>query len=59
MQATAQKNDFLTFDERSLSESLIDSNWRQEPMQRWEDVYEELCKDLGHHYGLNDIREAQ
>ena len=59
MQATSQTNDFLTLDERSLCESLIDPEWREKPIQRWEDVYEELCKDLGHHYGLNDIREAQ
>lgn len=27
-------------------------------MRPWDDVYEDLCKDLGSHYGLNDIREA-
>lgn len=27
-------------------------------MRAWDDVYEDLCKDLGNHYGLNDIREA-
>lgn len=37
---------------------LIDTDWREKPMRLWGDVHEELCKDLGEHYGLNDIREA-
>lgn len=37
---------------------LIDPNWREQPLRSWDDVYEDLCKDLGHHYGLSDIREA-
>ena len=38
---------------------LIDPDWRSKPTYSWEEVYEELCKDLGKHYGLNDIREAK
>jgi hypothetical protein len=37
---------------------LIDSNWREQPMRAWDDVYESLCREVGYAYGLNDIREA-
>lgn len=37
---------------------LIDPNWREQPMRAWDDVYENLCKEVGSAYGLNDIREA-
>ena len=57
MQATLQREDVLTLDEQT-SEALIDSNWRDKPARPWEEVYDELCKDLGQHYGLSDIREA-
>ena len=43
----------------AMERPLIDPDWRSKPMHNWEDVYEELCKDLGKHYGLNDIREAK
>ncbi len=56
MQATLQKEDVLTLDEQVTSESLIDANWRDKPARSWEEVYDELCKDLGQHYGLHDIR---
>ena len=59
MQATLQKEDVLTLDEQVTSESLIDANWRNKPARSWEEVYDELCKDLGQHYGLHDIRDAQ
>ena len=59
MPATLPKNDFLALDEQLMTENLIDPNWREKPTHRWEDVYDELCKDLGRHYGLNDIREAK
>ena len=42
-----------------MNENLIDPNWKEKPLYRWEDVYVEMCKDLGAHYGLNDIRDAQ
>ena len=59
MQATLQKEDVLTLDEQVTSESLIDANWRNKRSRAWEEVYDELCADLGQHYGLHDIREAQ
>ena len=37
---------------------LIDPNWREQPMRAWDDVYEDLCREVGCAYGLNDIREA-
>ena len=40
-------------------EPLIDLDWRKKPLYAWDDVYEQLCRDLGEHYGLNDIREAK
>ena len=42
-----------------IERPLIDPDWRNKPIHAWEDVYEGLCKDLGKHYGLNDIREAK
>lgn len=39
-------------------ERLIDSNWKTQPMRAWDDVYEDLCREVGCSYGLNDIREA-
>ena len=39
-------------------ERLIDPNWREQPMRPWSEVYDELCAEVGHAYGLNDIREA-
>ena len=59
MQATLQREDVLTLDEQVIGESLIDPNWRDKPARPWDEVYGELCKDLGQHYGLSDIREAQ
>ena len=37
---------------------LIDPNWREQPMRAWDDVYEDLCREVGCAYGLSDIREA-
>ena len=37
---------------------LIDPNWREQPILAWDDVYEDLCREVGYAYGLNDIREA-
>ena len=38
--------------------NLIDPNWKEQPMRAWDDVYEDLCREVGSAYGLNDIREA-
>ena len=40
------------------NERLIDPDWRESPMRSWSEVYDELCCEVGHVYGLNDIREA-
>lgn len=53
------RNDVLTLDEHLTLENLIDTDWKTKPIRPWEEVYEELCADLGKHYGLNDIRDAQ
>ena len=37
---------------------LIDPDWRLQPMRPWSEVYNQLCSEVGHVYGLNDIREA-
>ena len=58
MQATLEKTSF-DFEMDVTERPLIDPNWREKPIHAWEDVYEGLCKDLGKHYGLNDIREAK
>ena len=39
-------------------ERLIDPDWKEEPMRPWSEVYDEMCCEVGHAYGLNDIREA-
>ena len=39
-------------------EKLIDSDWKEQPMRPWSEVYDEMCCEVGHAYGLNDIREA-
>lgn len=39
-------------------EKLIDSDWKEQPMRLWSEVYDEMCCEVGHAYGLNDIREA-
>jgi len=39
-------------------EKLIDSEWKEQPMRPWSEVYAELCCEVGQAYGLNDIREA-
>ena len=33
-------------------------DWKMQPMRAWDDVYEDLCREVGSAYGLNDIREA-
>ncbi len=37
---------------------LISPNWKSQPMRAWDEVYEDLCREVGSAYGLNDIREA-
>lgn len=37
---------------------LIEPDWKTQPMRAWDDVYENLCREVGAAYGLNDIREA-
>lgn len=37
---------------------LISPNWKSQPMRAWNEVYEDLCREVGSAYGLNDIREA-
>ena len=39
-------------------EKLIDPDWKAQPMRLWSEVYDEMCCEVGHAYGLNDIREA-
>ena len=39
-------------------EKLIDPDWKAQPMRPWSEVYDEMCCEVGHAYGLNDIREA-
>ena len=67
MEATLQQNyrerwsqDHAEFSPITIheSESLIDPNWHNQPMRPWSEVYEELCREVGRVYGLNDIREA-
>ncbi len=55
----AKKEPMFALDEQLVGQTLIDSNWRDRSKRPWADVYEEMCKDLGRHYGLNDIREAR
>ena len=33
-------------------------DWKMQPMRAWDDVYEDLCREVGSAYGLNDIRET-
>ena len=58
-------NSLHTIDELDASlkriiykERLIDPNWKTQPMRAWDEVYEDLCREVGAVYGLNDIREA-
>jgi hypothetical protein len=39
-------------------ERLIEPDWKEHPMRPWSEVYDELCCEVGHAYGLSDIREA-
>jgi hypothetical protein len=39
-------------------ERLIDPDWKEQPMRPWSEVYADLCREVGHAYGLNDIQEA-
>lgn len=41
-----------------MERPIIDPNWRTQPMRAWDEVYEDLCREVGSAYGLNDIREA-
>ena len=58
MDAVKKENKFA-LDEQLVGQTLIDPNWRESSKRPWTEVYEEMCKDLGHRYGLNDIREAR
>ena len=42
-----------------MEEPFIDVDFMTKPMHTWDEVYDEMCKDIGKHYGLNDIMEAQ
>ena len=42
-----------------MEEPFIDVDFMTKPMRTWDEVYDEMCKDIGKHYGLNDIMEAQ
>ena len=39
-------------------EPFIDPDFKLKPCKPWEEVRDELCRRVGKHYGLNDIREA-
>ena len=39
-------------------EPFIDPDFKLKPCKPWEEVRDELCRRVGRHYGLNDIREA-
>ena len=54
-----KKESMFALDEQLVGQTLIDPDWRNKPKRPWAEVYEEMCKDLGHRYGLNDIREAR
>lgn len=53
-----KKESKFALDEQLVGQNLIDPDWQNKPKRPWAEVYEELCQDLGRHYGLNDIREA-
>ena len=36
----------------------LNPDWREQPVRPWTEVYDEMCKEVGRAYGLNDIREA-
>ena len=42
-----------------MDRTLIDPEWRNKPMYAWDDVLDGLCKDLGKHYGVKDIRDVE
>jgi len=47
------------FDETLLSdEPFIDPDFKLKQCKPWQEVHDELCRRVGKHYGLNDIREA-
>ena len=56
MEAVKQKS--YDLDSNIVENPIIDPNWREKPMRAWDEVYEELCHEVGTAYGLNDIREA-
>ena len=37
---------------------IVEPDWKEQPMRPWSEVYDEMCCEVGHAYGLNDIREA-
>ena len=41
-----------------MEHPIIDPNWRTQPTYSHEEFMDELAKQLGQAYGLNDIREA-
>ena len=56
MEAVKQKS--YDLNPNVMERPIIDPNWREQPMRAWDEVYEELCHEVGTAYGLNDIREA-
>ena len=46
------------WDSNVMEHPIIDPNWKTQPMRAWDDVYEDLCREVGVAFGLNDIREA-
>lgn len=39
-------------------EPFIDPDFKLKPTYPMEEVFDELCRRVGKHYGLNDIRDA-
>lgn len=31
---------------------LLNPNWKMQPMRAWDDVYEDLCREVGLSYGI-------
>ena len=56
MEATVKHN--YDSDVNVIDRPLIDPDWKEQPMRPWSEVYADLCREVGHAYGLNDIQEA-
>ena len=44
--------------EAKMPNFSLNPDWREQPVRPWAEVYDEMCQEVGHAYGLNDIREA-